>query len=153
MAELNRRNSDSGGIDPTEVKILELIELTQDSKDKAFLLILLKLNGNLSNNTYVVTEVAAKLDRHLTIFEVHAEEEAIRLSHSEGIRKTISYISGFVQTVLIALVIYFNTQLIQLNHKDNEFDIAITRNTAVIANHDKVIEQLRIELERKTNVK
>lgn len=141
MGEFVRRHTDQEE-DRTEVKILELIESTQDSKDKAFLLILLKINGSISNNTSIVTNVANKLDKHLTVFEEHAEEELKRLSHGAGIKKILTYVSGFIQTMLFGMILYFQGAIVEVKHAIVDQQAIIIKNTTIIQNHDKQLEQL-----------
>ena len=110
--------------DKTEAKILELVEATADTKDKGFLLILLKLNSSLAENTKVVNDVANKLEQHMDTFSQHAEQE--RISHeaytaardqSEGEKKVWKYVVNIGRTILFAMIAYFQAQLIDI-HKD-----------------------------------
>jgi hypothetical protein len=109
--------------DKTEAKILELVEATADTKDKGFLLILLKLNSSLAENTKVVNEVANNLEQHMDTFSQHAEQE--RLVHeaytaardqSEGEKKVWKYVITAARTILFAMIAYFQTQLIDLHN-------------------------------------
>lgn len=144
MDDFLRRTSDHlDANDKTESRILELIESTQDNKDKAFLLILLRLNTNIFNNTNIVTSVASKLDKHLTVFEVHAEEELKRLNQGAGVRKVLSYVSGFIQTILLGIILYFQGALVEVKEQVAQQQVSITRNTTIIQNHEKVLEQIK----------
>lgn len=150
MDEFLRRTSDyqADANDKTGDRILELIESTPDSKDKAFLLILLRLNTNIYNNTNIVTSVAAKLDKHLTVFEEHANDELKRLSQNTGTRKVLFYISGIVQPILFATALYFQSTLVDLKEFVVQQQIVITQNTSAIQTHDKILDQIVKKLDK-----
>lgn len=143
MEEYLRRSADStDSNDRTEDRILELIESTQDTKDKAFLLILLRLNTNMYHNTNIVSSVASKLDKHLTVFEQHSEEESKRVNQGAGVRKVVSYISGIIQTILFAMVIYFQSSLVEIKQQIVQQQITLTRESTIVANHAQLLDQL-----------
>ena len=121
MVTHQRRNTDITGVHvmhQTEEKILELIEETGDAKDKAFLLILLKLNNSLTDNTLVVHEVASRvhdvssgLEKHLKEFGDHLTTDTATIAREEGAKRVWAYVLGICQVIIFATVAYFNSEL------------------------------------------
>ena len=126
-------------IDNTEGKILELIEETSDSKDKGFLLILLKLNNSLGDNTKVVNDVANKLNAHMTVFESHAQQEFAEYHRRDGAKKIWNYVIGAIQTVAISMILYFQAELVTLHADVNKMKLDLVRHEVIIDRNTKII--------------
>lgn len=102
----HRRQSDHS-LDMVEEKIISLIEQTDSTKDKAYLLILMKLNDSVTTNTNNTNKVANKLKE---IVENMATHEAL-LNRSKGWRDILVWVLGIVQTVGILIMVNFNSDL------------------------------------------
>lgn len=132
MADLQRRLTDAH--DPTEEKILELIEQTHDSKDKAFLLILMKINSNLTQNTQATNDISDRVEEIIKHVDEHIKTEDALLNKGKGSLTIIMWLLGVAQGVAVWMLLHFNQQLVDV-HKDIEQQrLELTQHTASEAN-------------------
>ena len=97
--------------DRTHADIRELILKTDAPKDKAMLLILLKISESLESNTVLTQDVSDKLDQHIKRYDVHETEDKVRV----GSIKTGWRILSGVVVVLQGL-----TMMAVKNHVDED---------------------------------
>jgi hypothetical protein len=70
--------------DPIQEEIEEAIRLASDPKDRAFLLILNKIAGNLDENTQLTRSLTMDLKAHTTAFEQHEKDEMALINQGRG---------------------------------------------------------------------
>lgn len=125
----HRRNSDHA-LEAIEEKIIALIEKTEDTKDKAFLLILMKLNDSITNNTVNTNKVANKLKEMSTTFESHIKTEEAILNRGKGWRDVLVWVVGVAQAISVYMFLTLNTELTGIHKELETQKIEITSHTA-----------------------
>lgn len=98
MTELKRRNTDRESLD-----ITGMIAEENDSKQRAFLIVLNSINQSLVANTATIREISHKLETHLDNFEVHTAAEEALLNKGRGAWKVMAWVVGTVQALALAL--------------------------------------------------
>jgi hypothetical protein len=109
-----------------------MIANEDDPKQRAFLVILNSINNSLVANTQTTVEVAAKLDKHLTVFEAQTKVESESRNRNLGMLKGVSYFMGLVQIIVTAAVGYVFNDLSKLHTQTNELQIMATKNSTRI---------------------
>jgi hypothetical protein len=82
--------------------IQQLIREEPDSRTRALLLILERIDDSLRANTRQTHEIGTKLDAHLTRYEEQARADASLRSQAQGVWRVLTYVLAFAQAVLIA---------------------------------------------------
>ena len=90
--------------DKTHTDIRELILKTDSPKDKAMLLILLKISESLEANTSMTVEVSTKLDNHLDNFIEHEKQEAIKQAQIKAGWRVLSGVLIILQSLALYAV-------------------------------------------------
>lgn len=118
--------------DANSNEIKALIMNTADPKDKAILLILLRISDDLFRNTQVTISLSDKFERHVESFVKHAEEEMSLINQGRGFLRAMVIALALVQ----ALVIYIFTTHMEESDKMRE-DVARLKEykAAHIAHH------------------
>jgi hypothetical protein len=106
-----RRASDHRPLD-----IENMIAEENDPRQRAFLIVLNSINNNLNANTKTTTEVAEKLDAHLTNYEQHTMDEAALINKGIGAWKVIAWILGLAQSALAAGFVFGANELNGIHH-------------------------------------
>lgn len=125
----HRRNSDHA-LEAIEEKIIALIEKTEDTKDKAFLLILMKLNDSITNNTVNTNKVAIKLKEMSTTFETHIKADEALLNRGKGWRDVLVWVVGVAQAISIYMFLTFTAELETIHKELAVQKIELTSHTA-----------------------
>ena len=110
MSALQRRASDHRPLD-----IEAMIAEENDPKQRAFLIVLNSINNSLMANTKTTTDVAEKLDAHLTRYEEHTNGEAALINKGIGAWKVIAWTLGLAQSVLVVGVGYLSNDLKEIH--------------------------------------
>lgn len=130
--QYNRRATDKAHLD-----IRELILKTDSPKDKAMLLILLKISESLEANTSMTHEVSTKLDDHLDIFTEHEKQDAIK---GAQIRTGWRVLSGIL-VLLQGIVMYaVKSHMDEARHMSTKIN-AIQTDVLVLKEQQKIIAQ------------
>jgi len=104
---LDNSQHDKISSDHTHADIRELILQTDAPKDKAMLLILLKISESLEANTQMTHDVSIKLDEHLENYKKHETDDAVRVGSFKTGWRVISGILIILQGVgLMAIKSY-----------------------------------------------
>lgn len=83
-------------------EIERLIREEPDPRNRAFLLILARIDDSLRENTRQTQDIGTKLDAHLTRYDEQARADASLRSQAQGAWKVLAYVVTFAQAVLIA---------------------------------------------------
>ncbi len=83
-------------------EIQQLIREETDPRNRAFLLILARIDDSMRENTRQTQDIGTKLDAHLTRYEEQARADASLWSQAQGAWRVIAYVVTFAQAVLIA---------------------------------------------------
>jgi hypothetical protein len=108
--------------DANSREIKNLIMETVDPKDKAILLILLKISDDLFRNTQVTISLSDKFEKHVEAFVEHAEQEMSLINQGRGFLRAMV----IALTIVQALVIYIYTEHMEEADKLRE-DVAILK--------------------------
>lgn len=127
--DTHRRMTDHA-LEAIEEKIITLIEETEDNKDKAFLLILMKINDSITSNTTNTNKIANKLKEMATAFELHVKTEEAILNRGRGWRDILVWLLGIVQAFGIYSIVTLNSELADLHKEQAAQKIEITRHDA-----------------------
>ena len=130
--QYNRRATDKAHLD-----IRELILKTDSPKDKAMLLILLKISESLEANTSMTHEVSTKLDDHLDIFTEHEKQDAIKRAQIRTGWRVLSGILVLLQGVVMYAV---KSHMDEARHMSTEIN-AIQTDVLVLKEQQKIIAQ------------
>lgn len=130
----HRRQTDHA-LDAVEEKIIKLIEDTGDNKDKAYLLILMKLNDSIITNTNNVNKVANKLKDIVGAFDSHVKREEAILNRTRGWRDILVWVLGLVQAVGIWALVHLNTELKDIKEEQVTQKVTLQSHIQVGANN------------------
>ena len=97
--------------DIIENKIISLIEQTDDNKDKAYLLILMKINDSITINTNNTNQLANKLKEMIMSFDRHTKAEEAILNRGRGWRDILVPILGIFQALGLWAMFTLTTQI------------------------------------------
>lgn len=107
--------------DKTHKDIRELILQTDQAKDKAMLLILLKISENLETNTELTQGVSETVEKHIERYETHETREAVLVGQAKVAWFVLSAVLVLVQGVALYAIKsysddyrYLNTAVIKL---------------------------------------
>lgn len=92
-----RRSSDA-----TAADIERLIALEDDSKQRAFLIVLNSINNSMIANTETTRDIHTKLERHLENYSNHVNIEEGIFNQGKGIWKVMTWVIGGMQALIIA---------------------------------------------------
>lgn len=127
---IDRRNTDRAHLD-----IRELILKTDSPKDKAMLLILLKISESLEANTSMTHEVSTKLDMHLENYIEHEKIDAIR---SAQIKTGWRVLSGII-ILLQGLGIYAVRSHIEESQRMDTEIVLMRRDVDILKDHSNQV--------------
>ncbi len=80
--------------------IHRLILASDDPKDKAVLLILLRISQNLEANTELTAKLSANLDAHVSKFNDHEKMEMALFNQGRGLWRVMVWVLGIAQAGL-----------------------------------------------------
>lgn len=92
--EHNRRATDARTLD-----IESMIAAEDDSKQRAFLIVLNSINNSLVANTSTIRDISEKLETHLTNFDTHTQNEEATLNKGRGAWRVIAAVLAQLQAV------------------------------------------------------
>jgi hypothetical protein len=97
-------------------KIADLIEMEDDPKTRALLIILQNINLSLIANTQATSDIDTQLKALTEQFNSRTEADDARVNQSKGIWKIVGYVMGGVQTVAMILImnVYSNIRDLSL---------------------------------------
>jgi hypothetical protein len=98
-----RRSEERLMADKNSDEIKELILETPDAKDKAILLILLKISDDLYRNTQITASLSDKFEKHVESFVKHAEEEMSLINQGRGFLRAFVIFLGILQAIVLFL--------------------------------------------------
>ena len=110
MSVPQRRAADHRALD-----IGSMIAEENDPRQRAQLIVLNNINNSLLANTKMTTEVASKLDDHLTRYEEHTKDEAALINRGIGAWKIIAWVLGVAQAALMGSAGYVSADLKELH--------------------------------------
>ena len=87
--------------DENSKDIKALIMETPDPKDKAVLMILLKISDDLFRNTQITSSLSEKFEKHVATFIQHAEDEMKLINTGRGFLRGIIFSIAMVQALII----------------------------------------------------
>ena len=82
--------------------IQQLIREEPDSRTRALLLILARIDDSLRANTRQTHEIGTKLDAHLTRYEEQARYDSALREQTRGAWRVLAYVLSFAQAALLA---------------------------------------------------
>jgi len=143
----------------TEAEILALAQQADDAKDRAYLLLLLKINNSLEANTEATQEIAKEIQGHVADFashridfQKHVQEEAALFNQGRGAWKVTAVVLSVAQIAAFAVASWYiskqNDEAIQLKAMSE----AIIRNESrhnEFFNTEKLMQERIEKLERK----
>lgn len=83
-------------------EIQQLIREEPDSRTRALLLILARIDDSLRANTRQTNEIGTKLDAHLTRYEEQASYDSALREQTRGAWRVLAYVLSFAQAALLA---------------------------------------------------
>lgn len=86
--------------DKNSESIKDLILATPDAKDKAILMILLKISDDLFRNTQITASLSEKFEKHVEAFVNHAYEEMKMISHNRGFLRGMFVFLAIIQLLI-----------------------------------------------------
>lgn len=107
----NRRLSNSKAND-----IESMIAEENEPKQRAFLIILNSINNSLMANTNTTSDVAIKLDEHLSRFEAKSAADAELLNQGRGAWKILAWVLGVAQIGVLAACTSVISDLKEIHH-------------------------------------
>lgn len=96
----------NGVDDPISAEILDYIKETNDSKDKAYLLLLYRINESLSANTLATQHVAQDFEEHIKKFNGHIDEESKLISTVKGAWRALILSIGLINLIMLGFIGY-----------------------------------------------
>lgn len=115
----HRRHADRT-LEALEEKIISLIEQTDDNKDKAYLLILMKINDSLSTNTNNINKITNKLKEITDTIDSRIKTEEALLNRGRGWRDILVWVFGGIQAIALSSLVYLNAELKDIRHEQVE---------------------------------
>lgn len=131
MTEENKY--DRRAADKANSDIRELILKTDSPKDKAMLLILLKISESLESNTSMTHEVSVKLDEHLDNYTEHEKQDAIRCAQIKTGWRVLSGILILLQGFALYAV---RSHIDEAGRMDTEI-VKIRKDVDILKDHEK----------------
>ena len=119
VEELSRRQTDHHKLIQLEDKIIQLIEATDNTKDKAYLLILMKINDSMISNTTSINTVTDEIKEISIAFEERNKAHDAIINRGKGWRDILVWVLGGIQAFGIWAILHLNTEFKNL-HKDQE---------------------------------
>jgi hypothetical protein len=103
--------------DALEEKIVSLIEETDSSKDKAYLLILMKINDSLFINTNNISKITSKIKDMSERMDARIKHEDAILNRTKGWKDILVYLLTIIQTLIIGYAVSTSNSIKELqNH-------------------------------------
>lgn len=125
MTAYSRRSTDSRVGD-----IEALIAEENDPKQRAFLIILNSINASMMANTSATSQVAEKLDSHMSLFEKKAEADAKLLNQGRGAWRVLAWVLGTAQTVILGIAAYVFSDIQQVHTELNQIALTAAKTDA-----------------------
>lgn len=125
MTAHSRRSTDSRVGD-----IEALIAEENDPKQRAFLIILNSINASMMANTSATSQVAEKLDSHMSLFEKKAEADAKLLNQGRGAWRVLAWVLGTAQTVILGIAAYVFADIQQVHTELNQITLTAAKTDA-----------------------
>lgn len=122
----HRRHNDRT-LELLEEKIVSLIENTEDNKDKAYLLILMKLNDSLATNTTNISKITDRLSKIVSTVDSHVKITEAYINRGKGWKDTLVWTLGAIQALGVWALISLNTQLKDIHHEQLTQKIEIVK--------------------------
>ena len=126
----------------TEEEILELARRENDPKDRAYLLLLLKINSNLEANTQATKDISSEIQTHRAEFEQHRIEfrkhvtdEAALFNQGRGMWRVTAVVLTVMQVAAFSLASWY------VNKQDDESKQLKAISDSVVRNeakHDEI---------------
>lgn len=124
---------DRRAADKAHLDIRELILKTDSPKDKAMLLILLKISESLEANTSMTHEVSIKLDEHLDNFVEHEKQEEIKNAQIKAGWRVLSGVLILLQSLALYTV---KSHFDEANRMNLEI-LSIRKDVDILKDHDE----------------
>lgn len=121
----NRRISDN-----RVGEIESLISEENDPKQRAFLIILNSINASMMANTSATSQVAEKLDSHMSLFEKKAEADAKLLNQGRGAWRVLAWVLGTAQAVILGIAAYVFSDIQQVHTELNQIALTAAKTDA-----------------------
>lgn len=121
----NRRSSDN-----RVGEIESLISEENDPKQRAFLIILNSINASMMANTSATSQVAEKLDSHMSLFEKKAEADAKLLNQGRGAWRVLAWVLGTAQAVILGIASYVFADIQQVHTELNQIALTAAKTDA-----------------------
>lgn len=128
--ELQRRQTDHDKLVLLEDKIVQLIEETDNTKDKAYLLILMKINDSMISNTSSINRVTDEIKEISTAFNIRNKEHDAIINRGKGWRDVLVWGLGLIQTIGIVSLVAFNNELKDIRKEQATQKIELTQHIA-----------------------
>lgn len=106
-SEQHHRRQMDETLEAIEDKIVKLIEETNEAKDKAYLLILMKINDSIGKNNLLNNKMSIELRE---ISKNMGEHEAL-INRSRGWRDILIWVLGIIQTLGVLIIVSLNNDL------------------------------------------
>lgn len=132
---------DRRAADKAHLDIRELILKTDSPKDKAMLLILLKISESLEANTSMTHEVSVKLDEHLDNYVEHEKQDAIRCAQIKTGWRVFSGILILLQGVALYAV---RSHIDEANRMDTEI-VKMRNDVDILKEHEKQFDVIGVK--------
>lgn len=137
----------------TEEEILGLARQADDAKDRAYLLLLLRINSSLEANTAACNEISKEIQTHREEFEEHRKEfqkhvadEAALFNQGRGLWKATAVVLSVAQVVAIGLATWY------VNKQDDEARQLREISTAIVKSQAKHDELERVDTTTNTRL-
>lgn len=99
-------------------EIQQLIREEPDSRTRALLLILARIDDSLRANTRQTHEIGTKLDAHLTRYEEQARDDSALREQTRGAWRVLAYVLSFAQAALLAGVTWLYGEIRDMHGVD-----------------------------------
>lgn len=123
----NRRYDDDENV---KDEIHELIMQAESPRDKAELLILLRISQNLSKNTQLTEKLSHSLDAHVERFVIHEREEMALINQGRGFLRAMVIGLALFQGVVVYAYTQHMTETKKMQEDLVEFKKFIAEHTA-----------------------
>lgn len=100
---------------PPTLDIEQMILQEDDTKQRAFLIVLHAINTNLVANTKTIREVSVKLEEHLQQFEEHTTKENALLNRGRGMWTVVAWVIGVAQVIGLGIWNEARTEIKDIN--------------------------------------
>lgn len=96
---------------PFTADIDAMIAQEDDSKQRAFLIVLNNINKSLVANTETIREVSDKLEQHLEHFDKHTREEEALMNKGRGAWRVATWVIGIAQVIGLGIWVQAREEL------------------------------------------